>query len=273
MKSKLYLFLTTFGLATCGLQAIEPNVQAPLQFTSQREQDLNDMLQEDLLMPEVFDKMMGMFVGAAIAENKKDCSSDKILESLHQKIDTLEVRRQLMQPYEMFSDEEIHQLREIYATPVFKKYRIQGMPIIQAQLQVLQDLISKSLEQEKDLVSTGEEQSDTILKLTQENFSTEVELAAQPVIIDVYATWCGPCQALAPHFKVVSQQYQEACKFAKIDGDQQKELVERLCIKGYPTLLFMYKGQLISKEMGFMTQEALAAKVQQFLEKIQTLKQ
>lgn len=273
MKTKFYLFFMTFGLAVHGLQATEPNEKAPFQFASQREQDLNVMLQEDLLAPEVFDKMMSMFAGAAIAESQKDCTADKVLEHLHQKIDTLEVRRQLMQPYEMFSDEEIHQLREIYATAVFKKYRTQGMPIIQTQLQVLQDLITKVLEQEKDLVVTGEEQADTILKLTQENFSAEVELATQPVIIDIYATWCGPCQALIPHFKAVSQQYQDVCKFAKIDGDQQKELVERLCVKGYPTLLFMYQGQLIFKEMGFMTQQDLAAKVQQFLDKIQTLQQ
>lgn len=273
MKSKFFLFLKALSLVACGLQATETAIQPSFQFESEREQDLNVILEEGILDRKHFDKIIAMFVEAAIVENKKDCSAADVVGRLHQEIDTLEVRREMMKSYENFSDEEVHQLRKIYEDPVSQKYTAAGMSIMQAQLEVLQNLISTVLEQEKDLpASSGEEQPDTIVILTKENFQAEVELATQPVIIDVYATWCGPCKALAPNFKAVSQRYQAACKFAKIDGDQQKELVERFGIQGYPTLLFMHQGKFISKEVGFMTQQNLEAKVQQFLESIQALK-
>lgn len=63
----------------------------------------------------------------------------------------------------------------------------------------------------------------------------------QPLVVDAYATWCGPCLLMAPEFEAAAQELKGKVRFVKIDTDKDEEIAARLNIMGLPTLLFLDK--------------------------------
>ena len=105
-----------------------------------------------------------------------------------------------------------------------------------------------------------------VLQLTQKNFS-QVEKSTIPVIIDVYANWCGACKKLAPTFKELSEKYQGQILFAKIDVDAQAQLAERYQVDSLPTVLFIHPGQTdpSMRHVGSMNREDFESRISEFL--------
>ncbi len=83
--------------------------------------------------------------------------------------------------------------------------------------------------------------SDAILEVTDANFDQEVLNSEQPVLIDFWATWCGPCRALAPVVDEIAKSYQGKVKVAKMDVDRNTATPQRYGVRGIPTLL-VFKG-------------------------------
>ena len=71
-----------------------------------------------------------------------------------------------------------------------------------------------------------------------------------PIVIDAYATWCGPCLLMAPEFEKAAQELKDKVKFLKLDTDKEVEMAGRLNIMGLPTLLFLEKGNEGEEEDG-----------------------
>ena len=70
------------------------------------------------------------------------------------------------------------------------------------------------------------------------------------VVADFYATWCGPCKRLSPHFTRFADAGSPSIVFAKIDSDENAELVEKYDIKGLPTVLLMREGAIVTTAEG-----------------------
>ena len=113
---------------------------------------------------------------------------------------------------------------------------------------------AKAAEEEKK-AATG------IVALTTANFETEVLRAAQPVVVDCWAAWCGPCKQFSPVFEATSKQYARVVKFAKLDTDAEPQLAAALGVQALPTVLMFYKGQLVNAAEGALP----AAQFQQWL--------
>ena len=94
-------------------------------------------------------------------------------------------------------------------------------------------------------------------KLTAETFEKEIGNTETPVIVDFYASWCGPCKMMAPVLESIKNKYEGSIKIIKIDIDENREIASKYSIMSVPTLMFFVNGELVRKEIGFMPQEKL----------------
>lgn len=85
---------------------------------------------------------------------------------------------------------------------------------------------------------------------TAEAFDRQVLQAAQPVLVDFFATWCGPCKQLAPTLERLAADYEGRAGFVKVDVDQSPDLAQQYDIQGYPTVLLFRGGQEIERWLG-----------------------
>lgn len=94
--------------------------------------------------------------------------------------------------------------------------------------------------------------------LTKENFEQEVVRSDRPVLVDFWASWCGPCQALAPTIDEIAQE-QTAFKVGKVNVDEQPELARQFRVMSIPTLMVFKGGELVRREVGGRAKEDILA--------------
>jgi thioredoxin 1 len=99
--------------------------------------------------------------------------------------------------------------------------------------------------------------STTILEVTDANFDEEVLKSDQPVLIDFWAVWCGPCKALSPIVDEVAASYAGKVKVAKMNVDQNQGTPGRYGIRGIPTLLLFKGGQVKEQIVGYVPKETI----------------
>lgn len=88
------------------------------------------------------------------------------------------------------------------------------------------------------------------IQLTNQNFDAEVLQATQPVIVDFYADWCGPCKMIAPALEEIAKEQTGRLKVAKVNVDEQSELAQRYNIQSLPTLLYFQNGEVVNRLIG-----------------------
>ena len=94
-------------------------------------------------------------------------------------------------------------------------------------------------------------------KFTKENFQEEVLDAKQPVLVDVFATWCGPCKMMSPVIEELAEEYEGQVKVGKVDIDADSELAAQYGIMSVPTFLVFKDGQISDKIIGAVPKEIL----------------
>lgn len=95
------------------------------------------------------------------------------------------------------------------------------------------------------------------LEITAANFAAEVLESDKPVLVDFWATWCGPCRMQAPILEAFAEEHPEV-KVAKVDVDANGELAEKFGIMSIPTLLVFKNGKLVKSAVGLHDKQALA---------------
>jgi len=106
------------------------------------------------------------------------------------------------------------------------------------------------------------EQMQNLIELNETNFEPEVLRAAGPVLVDFYATWCGPCRILTPFLEQLAGRFSGRVKFAKLDVDDAPELVGRYDITGVPTLMLFRNGRVIDRSAGLPAPRVLKASLE-----------
>ncbi len=97
------------------------------------------------------------------------------------------------------------------------------------------------------------------ITLTAENFDEEVLLSSLPVLVDFWASWCGPCRMLAPVVEEFAEEHEGEVKVGKVNVDEQPELAARYGIASIPTLLVFKNGALVNTAVGYRPKAQLEA--------------
>jgi thioredoxin 1 len=102
------------------------------------------------------------------------------------------------------------------------------------------------------------------IALTESNFD-ELVNSGKPVLVDFWATWCGPCRAIAPIIDELYKEYENKAFITKCDVDTAGDIAMRFGIRNIPTLLFFKNGEMVDKLVGAATKSAIIAKLDALL--------
>lgn len=93
--------------------------------------------------------------------------------------------------------------------------------------------------------------------LTDKTFDSEINTSTVPVLVDFWASWCGPCMSQTPILESLAKEVGDKAKICKVNVDEQTALASRFGVMSIPTLLVFKEGKMINKAVGLQNQQAL----------------
>ena len=102
----------------------------------------------------------------------------------------------------------------------------------------------------------------SVLQITKNNFDTEVMNSEKPVLIDFWASWCGPCKMLSPVVDEIAEETTDV-KVGKVNVDEQPELARQFGVMSIPTLVFIKDGKVAEQSVGVKPKDTILKMIKQ----------
>ena len=101
--------------------------------------------------------------------------------------------------------------------------------------------------------------------MTEKNFHHEVLESSKPVLVDFWASWCGPCHMIAPAIEELASDYDRQARVGKLNVDEEPGIAARYGIRSIPSLLFFQDGKVVDQVVGAVPKRALAEKLNRLI--------
>ncbi len=101
-----------------------------------------------------------------------------------------------------------------------------------------------------------------VIEIKDDNFEQEVINSSNPVVVDFWATWCGPCRKLSPVIDEISQNYEGKVKFVKVNVEENVETAKKYSISGLPSLLVFKEGEAVERMTGLMPKSTIISNIE-----------
>lgn len=108
--------------------------------------------------------------------------------------------------------------------------------------------------------------SENVLHIQQKNFDAVVMTGEVPVVVDFWAPWCGPCRMLAPELEKAATRLGSKAKIVKVNTDENPDISAKYGISSIPTIMVFHNGKLIGQHSGYITGDALAASLEDYVD-------
>lgn len=107
--------------------------------------------------------------------------------------------------------------------------------------------------------------SEDVIEVTDGTFEDEVLKASLPVLVDFWASWCGPCRTVGPVVEAVAQQFKDRLKVAKVNVDDNVNVASQYNIRSIPSLLFFRNGEVVDQVVGALPEAQMVKTVEKVL--------
>lgn len=104
-----------------------------------------------------------------------------------------------------------------------------------------------------------------VLEFTDSNFQQEVLEASEPVLVDFWAPWCGPCKMIAPTIEELANDFEGKARIGKVNTDENPSVASAQGISGIPTVMIFKGGELVQKFVGLTPKDKISAEIEGIL--------
>ena len=186
-----------------------------------------------------------LIAAKGIKDSQKAIEYKQFMNHLRSAMRDPELLKLITKLYENeFTDEEIEQIRILVTNPMFIRFN-EKLPNLSKQTMKAQEGIVKDLIQSYPGASIKKPEEQLVSKLTKDNFEQIFGNSSKPIVLDFYADWCIPCQALELMLESVAKDYGKEITFVKINIEEESEIAEKFQVKQLPQVLFINDGKAI----------------------------
>lgn len=225
--------------------------------------DTVELIRAAMLQPEQIDGILMSMTQQAIMVSKRELDASKIIPAIKEQILKNDFLRKFAPAFEKnFTHDEIKSITAFYQSDAMKKFFKTSTETFVPVYTAIQEVVNDTVKPPSDSDKVSCDKVSSISGLT---YQKEVEESEGCSVLEVYSTFCAPCQALASTISELSNELGDQVKFMKLNLDSEQNLAKKLKIYTVPTLLLIKDGKIIDRHLGLINKEKLKQKIKEKL--------